>query len=87
MTSAELTDWVAYERLYGPILAHDRIDIGFAQLEWLLARLWTKSAHRMTVRDFLPAWDQELLQGRDRKPDAMRESFEALMRMADNADD
>ena len=86
MTSAELTEWVAYERVYGPILVHERIDLGLAQLQWLVTRLWA-SKNKLTPRDFMPAWYQELTKGAHRRPDAIRQGFEALMGMAENADD
>jgi hypothetical protein len=87
MTSAELTEWMAYERVYGPILPHERIDVGFAQLQWLMVRLWTKTKRKLTIRDFMPRWYQELTKRGDTNPEAVRQNFEALMRMAENADD
>jgi hypothetical protein len=86
MTSAELTEWMAYERVYGPILVHERIDVGLAQLQWLMARLWTKAKHKLTPGDFMPAWYQELTKGIDRRPEAVLQGFEKLMGMAENAD-
>jgi hypothetical protein len=85
MTSAELTEWMAYERVYGPILIQERIDIGFAQLQWLMARLWSKG--KLTIQDFMPGWYRELTKDIDRRPGAIRKSFEALMGMAENAND
>jgi len=85
MSSAELTDWAAYERVYGPILVHDRIDVGFAQLQWLVARLWTKTKRKLTIRDFMPRWYQDLFQKGERKPEAVQQQFEAMMRMADES--
>jgi hypothetical protein len=86
MTSAELTEWMAYERVYGPILIHERIDMGFAQLAWLITRLLAKKTN-LKPQDFMPPWYQELTKGVHRRPDAIRQGFEALMGMADNADD
>ncbi len=86
MTSAELTEWVAFERVYGPILPHERIDIGFAQLGWLLTRLLGKSRRDLKVQEFLPAWYEELLKP-SHDPDSIRRGFETLMGMAENADD
>jgi hypothetical protein len=86
MTSAELTEWMAYERIYGSALIHERIDMGFAQLQWLLVRLWTKAKRNLTPADFMPAWYQELVRRGERKPEAVQQGFEALMRMAENAD-
>jgi hypothetical protein len=83
MTSAELTEWMAYERVYGPILVHERVDVGLAQLQWLMVRLWTKAKQKMTIRDFMPRWYQELTERIDRKPEAVQQQFEVLMRMAE----
>ncbi len=79
MTSGELTEWTAFERVYGPILPHERIDVGLAQVCLLMARLWAKGNFK--VRDFMPRWYQELT-----AEDEIRSGFEALMEMAD-ADD
>jgi hypothetical protein len=86
MTSAELTEWMAYERVYGPILIHDRIDMGFLLLQQFMAYLWTKTRHQRTMQDFLPPWLQELIKDSSRRPDAVQSSFEALMRMAEEGD-
>jgi hypothetical protein len=78
MTSAELTEWAAFERVYGPILPHERIDVGLAQLGWLMARLWGKSKRELKLRDFMPGWYQELTAG-----DAVRQGFEELLQQAE----
>jgi hypothetical protein len=84
MTSAELTDWMAYERVYGSVLAHERIDVGFAMLGTLVHNLWSKKPRK--IQDFMPPWFQELIGRTERRPEAVRQGFEALMRMAENAD-
>jgi len=74
---------MAYERVYGPVLVHDRIDIGLAQVCLVLVKLLgQKSKH--TLRDFLPAWWQEVTQRGNRQPEAVRQGFEALMKMAED---
>ena len=79
MSSNELTEWVAYEQVYGPLLPHERIDVGFAQTGMIMARLWGgKQTRNLKTRDFMPAWYRELTQG-----DAVRQGFEALMKMAE----
>jgi hypothetical protein len=87
MSSAELTEWMAYERVYGPILIHDRIDVGFLLLQQFMAYLWTKTRQQRTMQDFMPPWIRELAKDATRRPDAIRSSFEALMEMAENAND
>jgi CRISPR/Cas system CSM-associated protein Csm2 small subunit len=79
MTSAELTGWIAYERVYGSILPHERIDAGFAQLSFLMAKLWGKKKHgEFEIREFMPPWYQELT-----AEDASRRAFEAMLREAE----
>jgi len=78
MTSGELTEWAAFEQVYGPILVHERIDVGLAQLGWIMARLWAKPRHELKLRDFMPGWYQNLTQG-----DAVLQGYEALMKMAE----
>lgn len=77
MTSLELTEWAAYEQVYGSLLPHERIDVGFAQLSMILAQLWAKGEH--TVREFMPAWYQNLT-----AEDTVRQWFEKQVRMADS---
>jgi hypothetical protein len=54
MSSRELTEWAAFEQINGPILVHERIDIGLAQIGVIMAKLWGKGNPK--PRDFLPAW-------------------------------
>ena len=85
MSSRELTEWTAYERVYGPLLVQDRVDIGLAQVCAILARLFSKKS-KHTLRDFLPPWWQGLLGKAGRDEDSVRKGFEALMRIADDDD-
>jgi hypothetical protein len=79
MTSAELTEWAAYERVYGSIIPHERIDVGFAQLSWLMASLWgSRKRGDFKIRDFMPPWYQELTAA-----DSARQAFEAMLRQAE----
>lgn len=58
MPMQELVEWVAFERTNGPILPHERLDIGFAQTSYYLVSLLGKSrrGRRWQIRDFLPPW-------------------------------
>jgi len=60
MTSREAMDWQAYETVYGPVLPHDRIDAGFAQVSMILAQAFGPPGKRYSIRDFMPPWYQEL---------------------------
>jgi hypothetical protein len=79
MTSAELTEWMAYERTFGPILLHERIDVGFAQLGWLMARLWGSTKRKLTRRDFMPDWYQY-----PTIEDAVKQGFEEMLKLAES---
>jgi hypothetical protein len=81
MTSAELTEWMAYERVYGPVLAHERIDLGFAQLSFYLVSLLSKKkrGQQYKLRDFLPGWMRNL----DHRPDDGRTLEATLQKWAE----
>lgn len=55
-----MTDWAAYEQVYGSIIPHERIDAGFAQLAYLIVQLWAKDGKRYKPRDFMPEWYRDL---------------------------
>ena len=59
MTAGELTECAAYEQVYGSLLIHERIDAGFAQVSYLLAKAFGKEGQRFEVGDFMPPWFQE----------------------------
>ena len=40
MSSGELTEWAAFERVYGSLLPHERIDAGFAQVCYVIASVF-----------------------------------------------
>lgn len=60
LSSADLTEWAAFERVYGPLLVHERIDMGFAHVCWMLARLLGDGKRQWEVRDFMPSWFRDL---------------------------
>ena len=60
MTAREMMEWNAYERVFGSILPHERIDAGFAQVSYMLAQAFGDPGRRYAVRDFMPPWYQEL---------------------------
>jgi hypothetical protein len=45
---------MAYEKLYGPLLVQERVDLGFAMLGYLTANAWYKK--KRELREFLPSW-------------------------------
>lgn len=60
VSAREVTEWAAYERVYGSALVHERIDAGFAQVSLILAQAFSSGSKRYTMRDFMPRWYQDL---------------------------
>lgn len=56
-TSAELTEWMAYEQMTGP-LGPERNDILFAQLCAVVANANRAKGKKARPKDFLPTWDR-----------------------------
>jgi hypothetical protein len=52
-------EWSAYERVFGSILPHERIDAGLAQVSLLIAQT-NSNGKRYTMRDFMPDWYRDL---------------------------
>lgn len=59
MTGAELASWSYYEQVHGPILVHDRIDIGLATVAYTVASV-APLKKRPAFSNFLPPWLREL---------------------------
>ena len=76
MTAAELTDWTAYESVYGPLVVHERIDLAAALIGTLIAR--SVGAKQVQVKDLMPQWDQNRKRGLE---DAW-DMFEAMAKKA-----
>jgi hypothetical protein len=55
VSPTELQMWAAFERVEGPILMHERIDIGQAMTSYVVAA--AAGAKEVTVEQFLPKWD------------------------------
>lgn len=54
MTAREVTEWQAYEQVYGSMLVHERIDAGLARVAFML------SNGQGEFREFMPQWWQDL---------------------------
>lgn len=74
-------DWTAFEQVYGPILPHDRIDLGFAQLSYLLALAFSSGRRKPRWRTFLPPYMRDMLQRSEdgMNPDQLKVFFEGLV--------
>lgn len=55
VSSSELTEWAAYERVHGP-LGQSRDDIHIAMLLAMLHNQWAKKPKKPEA--FLPVWDR-----------------------------
>lgn len=77
-------EWRAFEHVYGPILVHDRVDIGLAKLSYYIASLFTDRRRKVKFRDFLPTYLRELMKQRESSSaDDLRAFFEGLARAND----
>jgi hypothetical protein len=52
----ELQEWAAFERTFGPITLHERIDQAAALVAWSIAR--SLGATEEGPEAFLPRWDE-----------------------------
>lgn len=46
---------MAYEQVHGPLLVHERVDVGFASLSYYLVTLLGRRSQRKP-ESFLPPW-------------------------------
>ncbi len=72
MSSAELTEWAAYEQVAGPIIVHEHIDVAAAIIGTLIARLGGDK--RTRPEDLIPKWG--------RTKSSLADGWAALERMA-----
>lgn len=78
LSSRELTEWAAYERVAGPLGA-ERLDILFAMLAMTIANSQPRSrrgGQRYKLSDFLIPWDGR----QETDPMTMRRNFYAVTR-------
>jgi hypothetical protein len=74
MSGYDLAEWAAFERSFGPIVQHERIDAAQAMLSSVVARVGRAKGDLRATR-FLPQWGGPQAQTAD-------EMVEALRRMA-----
>lgn len=58
VTSSELTEWAAYEQVYGPLGAV-RDDILMAVMASLVHNVFAEKGKGKAPADFVPVWDQK----------------------------
>lgn len=75
MSSREITEWVAYERIAGP-LGPERLDILAGVISATVANSQSKKKHKPA--DFIPQWDQRRGQTWQEQLAAVRAANRAL---------
>jgi hypothetical protein len=73
MTARELTDWIAFERVFGPITVHERLDVLLARVAYAVV---AAAGGKARPEDFMPRWDQAPRAG------TVQRGFEQLIAMA-----
>lgn len=68
LDARELIEWEAFERVNGPILIHERLDVAAARISFML------SNGKASAESFLPEWDS------DARRDQSVEEMIAVMR-------
>lgn len=58
ISARELQEWAAFERVSGPILLHERIEISNAFVAMTIASAMG-DGRKLTLQDFIPRWDEE----------------------------
>jgi hypothetical protein len=84
----EFHEWIVYERMFGPVLLHERLDVLFARSDWLLAEInrnRKKKNSKYRVEDFLTVWDKE--QRRQGRVKDWRTLKAIMMQMASEPDE
>lgn len=71
-------EWTAFERLHGPILLHERLDVGFAMLNYVTAKV--AGAKSVQPKDFLPQWGKQ----ESMSPEQLRATMESMVTRADH---
>lgn len=80
ITAPEATRWAAWERLNGPVLVHERIDVGLAYLTYMVAAAFgvkRQGGGQITLRDCLPEYLRDEVDG-----DSVSRGMEQLRLMA-----
>jgi len=75
MSAAEFYRWRMFEEAHGPILLHDRVDLGLAQVSYVVAKML--GSKDVEMRHVLPPWLRELA-----AEASVRAGFERLASLA-----
>jgi len=82
ITAKELGEWEAFERVAGPILVAERLEVSLAIIAKLLADVYGKPGIQHKLADFIPEWDRAH-QGEGQSPEEMIETFMGNLRRGD----
>lgn len=77
MSSAELTEWMAYEQVAGP-LGPERIDQLVAMLASVVANANRAKGRKARPKDYLPQWDRRREQSWQEQLAAVKQINKAL---------
>lgn len=83
MPAHHLAEWAAFEHVYGPILVHERVDIGLSRLLFLLARVY-HDPKRPDPRwvDYLPPYMQWREEAKEQDPAILEAVLQGAIRGA-----
>lgn len=80
MSAHELAEWQAFEQVDGPMSVEQRIDIGFARLMYLIAKVNHYKGREPQPFDFLPPYIQEEIGATSQQsPEQMRAVMESMI--------
>jgi hypothetical protein len=80
ITARELQEWSAFERVTGPILLHERIEVSNAFVAMTMASAMSDGSRQLKLEDFIPHWDET--ESREQSPEDM---MAALTRLAEQS--
>jgi hypothetical protein len=76
ISAAELQSWSAFERVHGPILAHERLEVSNGIVAMTLASMFSDGKRRLKLADFMPRWDSKATADRQ-SPEEMIAAIES----------
>lgn len=78
ITPRELQEWEGFERVMGPILIHERLELTSAIVAMTSAAPHTPANRPLHVTDFMPRWDPKAPDPNAQSPEAIMEAIKAL---------
>lgn len=78
ITTQELQQWAAFERVEGPVLIHDRVETSLAIVALTAAAPHAAHAGRLTIQQFMPHWDAEAPNPNQQSPEEIMEAIRSM---------